>query len=230
MVKHEIMGKSQLTAEQMKQFLLSKNPIPSIGGMDMLEFCQLYIEEGEAEGVRGDYAFAQSCYETGYFKFGNSVLPQQNNYAGIGATNNSSIGKGAWFDSQRKGVRAQIQHLKAYASYDRLNQEYADPRFKYVTRGSAQYLEDLAGKWAVPGYPDKYSNYEEAYKNGETYGQKILSIYNQIAKVFVKPEEDNNVVENDNNEQDKIDNKEISKNFLNSILGLFGKILGIRKK
>lgn len=238
MAKHAIMGKSQLTAEQMKKFLLLKNGAPQLNGMDVLEFCKLYIEEGEAEGVRGDYAFAQSLHETGFFKFSGQVLPAQNNYAGLGATNNSGIGKGAWFSDQRKGVRAQIQHLKAYASYGRLNNECVDPRFTLVTRGCAPNLEDLAGKWAVPGYPSKYSSYEAAYAANETYGQKILTMYNQIAGVVVnkpvkedvkkpvKNETNNNVT--DENICDKIG--KVKKDFINSTLGLFGKIFGIGKK
>ena len=117
---NSIMGTSICTAEQMCKYLLSKNPSPKLNGMDPLEFCKLYLEEGEAEGVRGDFAFCQSCHETGHFRYGGQVLQQQNNFAGIGATNNSPIGKGAWFNSQREGVRAQIQHLKAYASFNPL--------------------------------------------------------------------------------------------------------------
>ena len=47
---------------------------------------QMYIEEGQKVGVRGDVAFAQSIVETGYFGFRNSMVdPENNNFAGIGA-------------------------------------------------------------------------------------------------------------------------------------------------
>ena len=46
-----------------------------------------------------------------------------------------------------------VQHLKAYASTDDLNQECIDPRFHYVQRGCAPTVEDLGGHWAPS---DKY--------------------------------------------------------------------------
>ena len=94
----------------------------------------MFIEEGEAEGVRGDVAFAQSLHETGYFKFGGIVLPTQNNYAGIGALNGNATGQAASFPAPRTGVRAQIQHLKAYASTEALVNECVDPRFSLASR------------------------------------------------------------------------------------------------
>ena len=64
--------------------------------------------------------------------------------------------KGNSFDIPIKGVREQIQHLKAYASNERLMQTCVDPRFLYVARGPAEYVEWLGiqenpnGKgWAV---------------------------------------------------------------------------------
>lgn len=102
--------------------------------------------------------FAQSLKETGFFKYGGIVLPSQNNYAGIGALNGNGKGEAATFPTPRIGVRAQIQHLKAYASKKALVNPCVDPRFHLVTRGSAPYVEWLGaadnpdGKgWAVPG-------------------------------------------------------------------------------
>ena len=65
----------------------------------------------------------------------------QHNFAGIGATGNGNPGNS--FSTVREGVRAQVQHLKAYASSDNLVQECVDPRFAYVTRESAPYVEWL---------------------------------------------------------------------------------------
>ena len=120
--------------------------------VSLLELADLFLEEGAAEGIRGDIAFCQSIKETGWFRFGGQVLPEQNNFAGIGATNNSPVGKSA-----RLGVRAQIQHLKAYA-----NDEALDPRFGLVARGAAgNQWTGLNGRWAVPG---------------KGYGESILAI------------------------------------------------------
>lgn len=154
----EIMGKAQATASQMAAFCLSKNASPQLPSCTVEELARMFIEEGEAEGVRGDVAFAQSLHETGYFKFGGIVLPTQNNYAGIGALNGNATGQAASFPDPRTGVRAQIQHLKAYASTEALVNECVDPRFSLVARGVAPYVEWLGAAdnpqgrgWAVPG-------------------------------------------------------------------------------
>lgn len=156
--KTAIMGKAQATAQQMALFCRSKNSTPQLTSCSLEQLAEMFIEEGEAEGVRGDVAFAQSLHETGYFKFGGIVLPTQNNYAGIGALNGNATGQAASFPNPRTGVRAQIQHLKAYASTEALVNECVDPRFSLVARGVAPYVEWLGAAdnpqgrgWAVPG-------------------------------------------------------------------------------
>lgn len=141
--KTAIMGKAQVTAQQMALFCRSKNSTPQLTSCSLEQLAEMFIEEGEAEGVRGDVAFAQSLHETGYFKFGGIVLPTQNNYAGIGALNGNATGQAASFPDPRTGVRAQIQHLKAYASTEALVNECVDPRFSLVARGVAPYVEWL---------------------------------------------------------------------------------------
>ena len=156
--KTAIMGKAQATAQQMALFCRSKNSTPQLTSCSLEQLAEMFIEEGEAEGVRGDVAFAQSLHETGYFKFGGIVLPTQNNYAGIGALNGNATGQAASFPDPRTGVRAQIQHLKAYASTEALVNECVDHRFSLVVRGVAPYVEWLGAAdnpqgrgWAVPG-------------------------------------------------------------------------------
>lgn len=156
--KTAIMGKAQATAQQMALFCRSKNSTPQLTSCSLEQLAEMFIEGGEAEGVRGDVAFAQSLHETGYFKFGGIVLPTQNNYAGIGALNGNATGQAASFPDPRTGVRAQIQHLKAYASTEALVNECVDPRFSLVARGVAPYVEWLGAAdnpqgcgWAVPG-------------------------------------------------------------------------------
>ena len=125
-------------------------------------------------------AISQSILETGWFKFaGSSVKAKQHNYCGLGAVGGGA--SGASFTTIENGVRAQLQHLYAYGCKDSLPEgetSIIDPRFKYVTRGIAPYWEQLAGRWAVPGFtgPDA----ETALKNGNTYGQKIDKIYKQL--------------------------------------------------
>jgi len=165
-----IMGSCDLTKEKMVKYVLDNNNVPKIS-ITLDELAQLFLNEGVEEGVRGDIAFCQSILETGFFKYGGLVLPEQNNYGGISAVNNSDVGAGAWFNTPQEGVRAQIQHLKAYGSTEALKNPCIDPRFSLVTRGTALNWEDLNGKWSVPG---------------ENYGQKIVEIYNKVKEIVIE--------------------------------------------
>ena len=156
--KTSIMGEAQATAAQMALFCRSKNQAPKLTSCSLDELAQMFLEEGKVEGVRGDIAFAQSLKETGFFQYGGIVLPSQNNFAGIGALNGNAQGNAAAFPNPRMGIRAQVQHLKAYATDAPLVNPCVDPRFQLVTRGSAEFVEWLGaddnpqGKgWAVPG-------------------------------------------------------------------------------
>ena len=163
----KIMGTPIATVEQMKAYIKAKNPSVAQSVIDMLPF---YISEGKAEGVRGDIAFAQSCLETGNFKFENTAVTlAQNNFCGMGVTSKGKTGNS--FDSPQLGIRAQIQHLKAYASIENLMNVCIDPRFKYVTRGSAEYVEWLGQKENPNG---------KGWATGKGYGEKILTILNAI--------------------------------------------------
>ena len=157
-----IMGSAQIPAATLAGFLLSKNPAPKLNGVNAEKLARLYISEGEAEGVRGDLAFCQSCLETGYWQFKGDVQPSQNNFSGIGAVGGGA--KGASFADTQTGIRAQIQHLKAYATKDALKNPCVDPRYNLVTKGCAPTLEGLSGKWAADtGYAGKIlAIYKEA--------------------------------------------------------------------
>lgn len=178
-----IIGKSECTASQLAQYLISKNPNSRPWA---LEYAKLYIEEGEAEGVRGDGAWYQSCKETGNFKFdgGTAVTFDQNNFCGLGVTKKGM--KGHSFETPRLGIRAQIQHLKAYATTTPLKNPCIDPRYKYVTKGCAPRFEDLAGKWAVPGYNTNLaSSLEDAMNKGIGYGFDIIAGINTMKSLVV---------------------------------------------
>ena len=177
--KTRIMGRARCSEYQMRSYLKQQNPKIN---KKFLELPRLYLEEGKKEGVRGDIAFAQSLHETGFFKFGGDVRPEENNFAGIGVV--TAGAKGNVFKTQREGVRAQVQHLKAYASYKKLNGECIDPRFTYVKRGSAPCVEDLSGLWAYPGYDTKkYKTLKMAQKKRDTYGHTILRHYRNMLKL-----------------------------------------------
>lgn len=158
-----IMGTAKATAAQMQAYIRGVNPAVPQSVIDMIP---LYISEGKTEGVRGDAAFAQSCLETGNFGFaGSAVTLSQNNFCGMGVT--AAGVKGNSFASPQIGIRAQIQHLKAYASTDDLKQACVDPRYKYVQRGCAPYVEWLGQQENPQGL---------GWAAGAGYGEKILRI------------------------------------------------------
>ena len=154
-----IMGEGKISAELLAIFLIQNNPYIEIETASDTEldfanyFARLYIQEASFEGVNHDIAFAQMCLETGFLAFGNLVTPDQNNFAGLGATGlplaDGTPDKGLYFPDVRTGVRAHIQHLKAYASADDLNLELVNPRRRFVTLGSSPTIDGLAGTWAA---------------------------------------------------------------------------------
>lgn len=176
----KIEGTSVATVEQMKNYLNTKNPLAESTFGDL---AQLYFDEGNIEGIRGDIAFAQACHETGFFKFGGDVLPEQNNFCGLGATGNGV--KGNSFDTPQIGIQAQIQHLKAYVNTESLVQKCVDPRFTYVERGTAPYVEWLGQKENPQG---------KGWATAVDYGNKVLSCLNDILDTEKSMTTDENVV------------------------------------
>jgi hypothetical protein len=155
----------------------------------LVQLVDAYEKAGNEEGIRWDVAFAQALKETGYFRYGGQVKSNQNNYCGMGATNDGAAG--ATFKTPYDGVLSQIQHLKAYGNELPLNRpmvpEYG--RFKNVKRGWATYVEYLGRDdnprniynattkvwnpsigWAVPG---------------KGYGREIMDIVRRMAAVKV---------------------------------------------
>lgn len=97
------------------------------------------------------------------------MKPEQNNFAGLGATGGGV--RGNVFDTPQLGVRAQIQHLKAYASTNGLQNQCVDGRFKNVQRGCAPYVEWLGQKENPQG---------KGWAAGADYGRKICTILSKI--------------------------------------------------
>ena len=166
----KIMGQAAATVQQMQAYIKKVNPkVPD----SVIKMIPLYVSEGAIEGVRGDIAFAQSCLETGNFGFsGSAVTLNQNNFCGMGVTRNGI--KGNSFSTPQLGIRAQIQHLQAYASTNRLKNRCVDPRYTYVNRGCAPYVEWLGIQENPKG---------QGWASGKNYGQKIINILNGILSI-----------------------------------------------
>lgn len=134
------------------------------GARTIEQFAQIFYEEANAEGVKAEIAFTQCMKETGFLKYGGDVLPNQYNFAGIGATGGVH---GAKFKNVRTGIRAQVQHLKAYASTSPLKNACVDPRFNYVTRNTAPYVEWLGIKENPNGH---------GWASAKNYGYDIVGM------------------------------------------------------
>ena len=172
-----IMGVSRITAARLAAWFNRRQPRPSgvyAATVPVERLVAIFIEEGAAEGVTGDVAFVQSVVETGWFRFGGPVAGWMNNFGGIGVTDSNPAP--AAFPDARIGVRAQIQHLRAYADprasaciVPPLTHPCVDPRFNLVSsKGTAPNWNDLGnGKWAT----------------ASTYAARILSLYSE-AKAF----------------------------------------------
>jgi hypothetical protein len=144
-----IMGDGATSEVQLLRLLrLNKAPLNLYGDIPAI-----YREEAIIEGVNYDIAFCQMCLETGFLQFDGDVQPEQNNFGGIGAIGNGA--RGDSFSDRRIGIRAQIQHLKAYATTKPLVQPLVDPRFGLVKRGTAPLVGQLAGRWAEDTNYDK---------------------------------------------------------------------------
>lgn len=182
----QIMGTSQTTVAQMVRYYNANatgydtfkakyngkyNGVLAKGGASTInQFAQIFYEEATAEGVRAEVAFTQCMKETGFLKYGGDVLPNQYNFAGIGAT---GAVHGASFSNVRMGIRAQIQHLKAYGSISPLTNQCVDPRFNLVKRGSAQYVEWLGIKENPNGY---------GWATSKSYGHDIVNMVNSLLR------------------------------------------------
>lgn len=140
----KIMSNSYTSEVQLQLFLRNNNESAIVQFPDLPK---LYREEATIEGVNYDIAFCQMCLETAFLRFGGDLKPEQNNFAGLGTIGGGA--EAASFESARIGVRAQIQHLKAYASLEPLVQEVVDPRFRFVTRGVATSINQLSGRWSA---------------------------------------------------------------------------------
>jgi hypothetical protein len=156
---NDITGKGYTSEVQLLMFLKTHN---EAGLAQFPDIARLYREEAIQEGISYDIAFAQLCVETDFLRFGRMIKPSQNNFGGLGTTHGTA--EGAAFSSVRMGVRAHIQHLKAYANTEPLREEVVDPRFHFITRGIAPQVEQLAGRWA----------------SDPNYGDRILSILRQL--------------------------------------------------
>lgn len=164
-----IMGPSVVPVYARASFLHTVNPAVDLA--TALNYSLLYEEEGSMEGVNPDLAFAQMLLETSFLRFSGQVRLEQNNFAGLGAVDGGN--QGLAFVSPRQGVRAQIQHLKYYATTLPLNGNPINPRLGWVKRATAPTVLQLSGAWASD--PD--------------YGKKLMALVARMVAHADRPSE-----------------------------------------
>lgn len=176
--QYPIMGVSNIQISQMVTYFQENGsgyPAEALadgGAPDIETFAQIYYEEANKEGVRPEVAFAQTMKETGWLQYGGDASISQYNFAGLGTTGGGVPGNS--YPDVRTGVRAQIQHLKAYATDEALVGECVDDRYEYVNKGSAPYVEWLGQKENPEGC---------GWATGENYGYDIVKMIDAMRKL-----------------------------------------------
>ena len=162
-----IFGEAVATQGQMVNFINKRNKNPKLN-CTVEQLVRFYYIEGKREGIRPDIAICQAIKETGTWGYGGDVVPEQNNYCGLGTTGGGV--KGAYFDTPQLGVRAHIQHLLSYTSKRPPRIEIVDPRYELIKKfkpeifGKLTKWTELNGVWAMPGIH---------------YGEDILNLWMQ---------------------------------------------------
>lgn len=162
-----IFGEPVATQAQMVNFIKTRNPAPKLN-CTVEQLVHLYYVEAGREGIRPDIALCQAIKETGTWAYGGDVVPEQNNFCGLGTTGGGV--KGGFFATPQLGARAHIQHLLSYASKRPPKVEIVDPRYDLIKNfrpqifGKLTKWTDLNGVWAVPGHH---------------YGEDILNLWLQ---------------------------------------------------
>ena len=176
---YEISGAPKATEAQMVKYYSSKANFPTYYSTHDTEvktindFVHVYYQEATAEGIRPEVAFAQMCNETGFLTYTGKVKIEQYNFAGLGSVDASKPSN--TFKSVREGIRAHIQHLKAYAIKNpTLKYPLVDARYQYVTKGSAQYVEWLGSQENPNGV---------GWATDKNYGNILRKIINDILAV-----------------------------------------------
>lgn len=154
----KILGPPTATLTTVRSATAALNPHPRFLDEMLLPLWKAAMELGIDPVVM----VAQSAKETAWGRFGRAVTPAHFNTAGIKRYDITDLADDdpnahARFASWRVGAMAHGQHLRAYAGvYFPTETLILSPRYDLVvaantTRGIARSVEELSGRWAVPG-------------------------------------------------------------------------------
>jgi hypothetical protein len=161
-----------LNAAEMAAWLRSTGSSPRLSGsMTLEQIAQMFVDEGTAENVRGDVAFAQAYIETGGFSAGGS----DNNFSGLGACD--GCGGQNRFPNALEGIRAQIQLLKAYAAGGPL----VNPASSYWWGGDPMTAANKYGNFGGTGSaPTWRAMGGGKWASDGGYASKVLGTYDKM--------------------------------------------------
>ncbi|MBM3693693.1 MAG: hypothetical protein FJW77_10475 [Actinobacteria bacterium] len=173
-----LVGPTALTAAQMAAWWRSVGYGGYSVSVPIETLAQIYVSEGNAEGVRGDLAFAQAVVETGGFRYTNPG----NNFAGMGWCDSCSNGRR--FPTPTDGVRAQIQHLRNYGDPASRAARLAYPPSPYwyaptsldPAVAAANFDSFFAKGWALTWNQMGRGN----WATDPGYAQKVLTVYGRM--------------------------------------------------
>ena len=165
-----VIGPNTLTADQMVAWFDSQNYRPRLSNTSVPELAQMYLEEGAAEGVRGDFVFAQAVVETGGFS-----AADDNNYSGLGWCDGCA--RGIVFPTPRDGIRGQIQLLLNYADSGPRPANLHNPLSPYVWRSAAAFDSYFAKGWAPTWSDMGHGN----WATDPNYAGKVIGVFHAMA-------------------------------------------------
>jgi predicted nucleic acid-binding Zn-ribbon protein len=167
-----VMGPTVLNAAEMAAWLRTTGSSPRLsGGVTLEQIAQMFVDEGTAENVRGDLAFAQAYIETGGFSAGGS----DNNFSGLGACD--SCGGQNRFPNALEGIRAQMQLLKAYAGGGPL----VNPASVYWWGGDPMTAANKYGSFGGTGSAPTWQVMGGGkWASDRSYSGKVLGTYDKM--------------------------------------------------
>lgn len=170
-----VMGDAVLTAAQLAAWYRSTGAVPRLSpGTTIDDLARIYIEEGDAEHVRGDLAFAQAIIETGSF-----AVAAGDNFSGIGVCDSCTGGNA--FDSPRSGVRAQIQLLRNYADPDSRAENLAYPPEPGLYGSDAAKAARLYDTFFLKGEAPLWNLMGNGnWATDPTYAGKVVGLFNSM--------------------------------------------------
>lgn len=136
---------------------------------EFISLADLYFEYSKEHGeVNPALAYVQAAKETAYGNFGGVLDASYHNPCGL-KTNKGGGDKDPSahmrFESWDEGVKAHLDHLALYAgAYGYPKEETFDPRHFETILGKADSVVALSANWAP----------------SPTYGEEILSMYNEL--------------------------------------------------